>query len=244
MLSQNCNLTAPARTHGMLRSQQPFSPKNNEDKTMTPRKSTVLSWTAAALLLGVTLVASNGVWAADAAKLAEGCANCHGKDGVSTESDVPTIAGFSAAYVSESLMHYKKKERHCPEAKYHSGDKKGQKTDMCAIANDLSDADMKGLAQYYAGKKFVRAQQNFDPALAKKGKELHDRSCEKCHSENGSVAKDDSGILAGQWMPYLQEALADFKAGKRPIDKKMKPKIEKLDKADFDALVNYYGSFK
>jgi len=181
---------------------------------------------------------------ADAGKLAEGCANCHGKDGVSTESDVPTIAGFSAAYLDESLNRYKKKERHCPEAKYHSGPKKGQKTDMCAIAKDLSAADIKGLSAHYAGKKFVRAKQKFDPALAKKGKELHDRSCEKCHSENGSVAKDDSGMLAGQWMPYLSEALSDFKTGKRPIDKKMKPKIEKLDKADFDALVHYYGSLQ
>jgi sulfide dehydrogenase cytochrome subunit len=211
---------------------------------MTPKKSSVLSSTAGALLLGIALITSSSAGAADAAKLAEGCANCHGKDGVSTESDVPTIAGFSAEYVDESLLHYKKKERHCPEAKYHSGEKKGQKTDMCNIAKDLSDADIKQLAQYFAGKKFVRAQQNFDPALAKKGQEIHDRSCEKCHSENGTVAKDDSGILAGQWMPYLQEALADFKAGKRPIDKKMKPKIEKLEKADFDALVNYYGSFK
>lgn len=211
---------------------------------MTPRKSTVLSWAAGSLLLGITLVTATSTWAADVGKLAEGCANCHGKDGVSTESDVPTIAGFSAAYVDESLTRYKNKERHCPETKYHSGDKKGQKTDMCNIAKDLSAADIKQLAQHFAGKKFVRAEQKFDPALAKKGKEIHERSCEKCHSENGSVAKDDSGMLAGQWMPYLQEALADFKAGKRPIDKKMKPKIEKLDKADFDALVNYYGSLK
>jgi len=195
------------------------------------------------LLLGLTLV-TGSVWAADAGKLAEGCANCHGKDGASSESEVPTIAGFSVAYLDESLTRYKNKERHCPETKYHSGEKKGQKTDMCAIAKVLSAADIKQLAQHYAGKKFVRAKQSFDPALAKKGAVLHERSCEKCHADNGSSPKDDSGILAGQWMPYLQEALADFKAGKRPIDKKMKPKIEKLDKADFDALVHYYGSLQ
>lgn len=211
---------------------------------MTPRKSTGMSRTAGAMLLGFTLVATAGAWAADAGKLAEGCANCHGKDGVSTESDVPTIAGFSAAYLDESLTRYKNKERRCPEAKYLSGDKKGQKTDMCKIAKDLSAADIKQLSQHYAGKKFVRAKQKFDPALAKKGAVLHERSCEKCHAENGSSPKDDSGILAGQWMPYLQEALADFKNGKRPIDKKMRPKIEKLDKADFDALVHYYGSLQ
>lgn len=210
---------------------------------MTARRSTVLSWAAGSLLLGIAL-ATTGAWAADAGKLAEGCAECHGKDGVSTESHVPTIAGFSAAYLEESLNHYKKKERHCPEATYESGAKKGQKTDMCKVANDLSPADIKAVAQHFAGKKFVRATQKFDPALAKKGAEIHERSCEKCHSNNGSDPKDDSGMLAGQWMPYLKEALSDFKTGKRPIDKKMKPKIEKLDQADFDALVNYYGSLK
>ena len=210
---------------------------------MTPKKSTTLSRAAGSLLLGITMVAGSA-WAADAGKLAEGCANCHGKDGVSSESEVPTIAGFSAAYLDESLTRYKKKERNCPETKYHSGEKKGQKTDMCSIAKELSAADIKQLSQHYAGKKFVRAKQKFDPALAKKGAVLHERGCEKCHADNGSSPKDDSGILAGQWMPYLQEALADFKNGKRPIDKKMKPKIEKLDKADFDALVHYYGSLQ
>jgi sulfide dehydrogenase cytochrome subunit len=211
---------------------------------MNPKIST-LPMTAGSLLLVIALlVATTSAWAADAGKLAEGCANCHGKDGVSSESDVPTIAGFSAAYLDESLTRYKNKERHCPSTKYHGGEKKDQKTDMCNIAKDLTAADIKQLAQFYAGKKFVRAQQKFDPALAKKGAVLHERSCEKCHADNGSSPKDDSGILAGQWMPYLQEALADFKNGKRPIDKKMKPKIEKLDKADFDALVNYYGSLQ
>ena len=33
-------------------------------------------------------------------------------------------------------------------------------------------------------------------------------------------------------------------SGKRPMVKKMKPKMEKLDQADIDALINYYGSFK
>ena len=36
----------------------------------------------------------------------------------------------------------------------------------------------------------------------------------------------------------------EFKTGKRPMAKKMKPKMEKLEPADIDALINYYGSFK
>jgi len=210
---------------------------------MASEKTNALSLAAASFLLSTALVAGSA-WAADTAKLVEGCASCHGKDGFSTEPDVPTIAGFSVAYFNDSVTRYKKKERHCPEATYHSGPKKGQKTDMCKVAKELTAADIKQLSQYYAGKKFMRAKEKFDPALAKKGKVLHDRGCEKCHENGGSSAKDDSGILAGQKMHYLRDALADFKSGKRPIDKKMKPKIQKLDKDDFEALVNYYGSLQ
>ena len=200
-----------------------------------------------ALLAGAGLFSlslATGVWAADVNKLVEDCANCHGKDGASTESDVPIIGGFSAPTVTDVLTAYKKKERPCPESKYRNGAKKGQKTDMCKVANDLSDGDIKEVAKYFAGKKFVRAQQKADPALAKKGKEVHDRSCDKCHSEGGSLASDDAGILAGQWMPYLKEQFKDFQDGKRPMVKKMKPKMEKLKAEDIDALINYYGSFK
>jgi len=187
---------------------------------------------------------AGGASAADVAKLTETCANCHGKDGASTESQVPIIGGMSAEYIKISLVSYKKKDRPCPETEIKAGPKKGTKTDMCQVAKELSDGDIKDVADYYAGKKFVRAKQKFDPALAKKGKEIHDASCDKCHSNAGSVANDDAGILAGQWMPYLEETFKQYSAGKRPMEQKMKPKIEKLDKAGFDALVNYYGSFQ
>ena len=197
---------------------------------------------ASAALFSLTL--ATGAAAADLAKLVENCSNCHGKDGASSESDVPIIGGVSAQYLIDSMTAYKKKARPCPETKYHAGGKKGQKTDMCQVAKDLSDTDVKELAKHYAGKKFVRAQQKTDAALANKGKELHDRRCEKCHSEGGSLAADDGGILAGQWMPYLRETFKDYGAGKRPMPEKMKPKMENLGKDDIDALVNYYGSFK
>jgi sulfide dehydrogenase cytochrome subunit len=80
--------------------------------------------------------------------------------------------------------------------------------------------------------------------LAKKGKDVHDMYCEECHSEGGSVAADDAGILAGQWIPYLKQAFADYSSAKRPIPKKMKVKMDELKKTDIDALINYYGSFK
>lgn len=197
---------------------------------------------AGTMFFGPTL--ATGEATADMAKLVENCSNCHGKDGASAESDVPIIGGVSAQYLIDSMTAYKKKARPCPETKYHAGSKKGQKTDMCQVAKELSDADVKELAKHFAGKKFVRAPQKADAGLAKKGKELHDRRCEKCHSEGGGLAADDGGILAGQWMPYLRETFKDYGAGKRPMPEKMKPKMENLSKDDTEALVHYYGSFK
>jgi len=191
-----------------------------------------------------SLSLATGTWAADVGKLTESCVSCHGKGGASSEPDVPIIGGYSADYLTGSLTAYKKQERPCPETKYRSGDKKGTKTDMCQTVKDMSPNDIKQVAGYFAEQKFVRTPQKFDPVLAKKGKEIHEQNCEKCHSEGGTVAGDDAGILAGQKMAYLDEAFKEFNSGKRPIPKKMKPKLEKLDKAGIDALINYYGGFK
>jgi sulfide dehydrogenase cytochrome subunit len=205
------------------------------------QNSTGISLLACTAVFSLSLAGSAG--AADVNKLVEGCSNCHGKDGVSTESDVPTIAGYSSDTLANNLTAFKKNERPCPETKIRAGEKKGTKTDMCKSVKDLSDGDIKQMADYFAGKKFVRATQKFDAGLAKKGKAIHDANCEKCHSDGGSIAKDDAGILAGQWMPYLEETFKQYSSDKRPMPKKMKPKMEKLDKAAIDALINYYGSF-
>ncbi len=203
--------------------------------------------TAVALLLGSVafgLFAVADASAADVDKLVQECAECHGKDGASKETDVPTIGGVSAQYIIDSMTAYKNKERPCVETKYRTGDKKGKKTDMCKVAKDLSAEDVKGLANHFSGKKFVRATQKFDPALAKKGKEVHELYCEKCHSEGGSLPDDDAGILAGQHTTYLEHTFKQYEAGKRPQPKKMKPKMDKLNKSDVEALINYYGSFQ
>lgn len=196
----------------------------------------------AATVIGLSLALPAA--AADIAKLEEMCTSCHGKDGASAESDVPIIGGMSPVYIEFNLNFYKKKERPCPEAKVKSGPNKGKKTDMCEVAKDLSDADISQLAKLYAGKKFVRAQQSFDPELAKKGRAIHQQNCEKCHLNDGSDPKNDAGILAGQWTPYLRKTFQEYSAGQRPMEQKMKPKIKKLDSDGFEALLNYYASFK
>jgi cytochrome subunit of sulfide dehydrogenase len=201
-----------------------------------------LNQSVLAVLVGLSL--AGFATAAEIAKLEESCATCHGKSGASTESDVPIIAGMSSVYIEYNLNAYKKKERPCPEVNVKTGTDKGKKTDMCEIAKDLSEFDISQAAKFYAGQRFVRADQTFDPELAKKGKAIHQQNCEKCHANDGSDVKDDAGILAGQWTPYLRKTFQEYSAGKRHMERAMKPKIQKLDNDGFEALLNYYASIK
>jgi len=208
---------------------------------MTKRYTGYILWAYAALF---SLSLTGNASAADVNKLAETCASCHGKGGASTEPEVPIIGGYSVEFLVNNLTAYKNNERACPETQYRSGSNKGKKTDMCKMVKDLGESDIKQVAQYFSKQKFIRAKQKFDPVLAKKGKEIHDMYCEKCHSEGGTSSADDSGMPAGQWTPYLKQAFDEFNSGKRPIPKKMKLKMDEINKADIDALINYYASFK
>ena len=166
--------------------------------------------------------------AADIASLTGPCEDCHGKDGASQESKIPSIGGMSAVYITDSLALYSDKSRPCEDIKYPAGEHKGETTNMCDVAKKLSEAEAEQVADHYAGKPFVRAKQDFDAELAKLGKGIHDLNCKKCHEDGGSSPDDDAGFLAGQWTPYLEEQFEEYAAGKRKMPEKMQPKMEKL----------------
>lgn len=193
------------------------------------------AWTAALL---VALDAGTGL----AAEPRATCADCHGKDGASAESDVPIVGGLSEPYLVDAMAAYRSRSRPCPETRYRGGDRRRPATDMCRIAAELGVAGAAAVARQLAAAPFVPARQQTDPARVAAGRRLHELHCEKCHADGGRSNEDDAGVLAGQWMPYLRASMDEFVTGKRPTPDKMKPKIEKLTAADIDALIHFYGS--
>lgn len=176
---------------------------------------------------------------ADGAGIAKDkCASCHGEDGNSTYSKVPSIAGFSAMSLTDMMNAYKSGDRKGDKFKPDDGDE----TDMGAVTKDMSDDDIAAVAEYFSGHKFKSHGEQADAALAAKGKELHDKKCEKCHSDGGTNPEDDAAILAGQWREYLENAVAKISAGDQPIPKKMEKKFKKLSDDDKKALIEYYVS--
>lgn len=163
-----------------------------------------------------------------ASMLADTCVGCHGPEGSSVGPAIPSIAGMSAEYFNTVMKEYKADGRYG--------------TIMSRIAKGYSDEEIALMGDYFAKQDFVRHPQQLDAAKVAAGEKLYDKNCGKCHDEKGALADDDAGILAGQWLPYLNHSMEDFKAGRREMPKKMKKKVEKLDSAELDALLQFFAS--
>jgi sulfide dehydrogenase cytochrome subunit len=193
---------------------------------------------AISLTLGLFVSASA---VADLSATVEDCNGCHGNDGVSEWNDVPTIAGVPEFVQSDAMYLFRDGDRPCTEMNYKQGDTSRTAT-MCDAVADLADEEIDEVAAHYAGLAFVAAKQEFDAGLAAAGKAVHDEACDRCHSEGGSNPEDEAGILAGQWMGYLEATFAQYAAGDRDQPKKMEEKMAALSDDDVKALVHYYAS--
>jgi len=195
-------------------------------------------------LLLAMFFCTSATTAADLDASIKDCNDCHGNDGVSEWSDVPTIAGVSAFVVSDALYFYRDEDRPCDESKYRQGDTDRPATDMCVVAADMSDDDIDAIAEHYAGLTFKAAAQEFDASLVDQGKRIHDQECENCHADSARDPEEDAGILAGQWTEYLREQFEYYKAGTRSQPEKMEAKLSELTDPDIEALLNFYASLQ
>lgn len=165
--------------------------------------------------------------------MAETCAGCHGTDGSSLGPVTPTIASISVDYFVLSMKDYKSGRRPA--------------TVMDRIAKAYSDEDIMAMAKYFQQKPFVRVKQATDPAKVKSGKALAKKYCESCHEDEGRIA-EGVGMLAGQWLPYMQYSMVDFLSLKRETERRQKAKFDQVVKekgADaFQDILHYYASVK
>ena len=188
-----------------------------------------ISKTFAVLLgCGMLLGTVQSQAAPTATMLADTCAGCHGTDGASTGPATPSIAGNSEIYMVDTMMAFKSGER--------------PSTIMGRIAKGYSEEEFKLMGSVFAKQPIAKNSQQLDAAKVAAGEKLFGKNCEKCHDKKGGLADDDSGILASQWLPYLQYSMADFKAGSREMAKKMKKKVDKLSDDELEALLQFFAS--
>ena len=188
---------------------------------------------AALLISGLAFSGSSFAGGASAEALSYTCAGCHGTNGASVGPASPSLAGMSAVYIEDSMKAFKSGER--------------PSTIMTRIAKGYDDEDFAKMGEFFAKQKMHIASQDAG-SMAGKGAKLHDKYCDKCHSESGMAADDDSGQLGGQWTAYLQYQIEDAMSGSRDFGKKMAKQVNKMHKKEGDkgvqALLVYYASKK
>ena len=156
-----------------------------------------------------TMAAEGNPGAGKARAEAAGCFACHGVDGVATENglatdkNVPNLAAQPDLYLQFQLVFFRK------------GVRKNEL--MNAMAEQLSDDDLRNLSAYYASLPVPNPPE--PPDTAPEDTELGGKvaaaiHCTNCHGDH-LEGVDNIPRLAGQREDYLYKALRDFKSGDR-----------------------------
>ena len=127
------------------------------------------------------------IFAGEFEELTAICESCHGPAGVSPYSDVPIIGGQSNKYLRGSLQSFQVWGRPCVKSLYRTGDTSRPKTDMCKIADGLSEEDIRKLGEHYSSQPWVAASQPFDASQVETGAALHQANCRPVMSKAQAV---------------------------------------------------------
>ncbi len=164
------------------------------------------------------------------AMLSNACAGCHGTNGGSAGLTMPSLASQSKTAIVDAMKKFKSGER--------------PSTVMGRLAKGYTDAEFDAMAEFFSSQKFHPTTQVVDAAKVKRGAELQEANCSRCHLEDGKEGKDDTPVMASQWLTYLQMQMDLYQSGARKMPEKMAEKVKPLSKQDIEALLHFYASVK
>jgi len=165
------------------------------------------------------------------ATLALRCTMCHGARGLS-QADTPNLAGQYPVTIYKELVDFKTGAR--------------VSAVMAPLMTDLSDADMRDLAAYYAYLPRVSVSQpaaGEPPRIVVSGAPLRGIApCGACHGEVDSKAS--AAWLEGQPAIYLHTQLEGFATGARhnDIGEQMRNIARRMTPQEIDAASRYFAN--
>ncbi|MCK9352649.1 MAG: c-type cytochrome [Gallionella sp.] len=190
-------------------------------------------WSGMALALGALVMSAVAHAAPPSAEmLSNACGGCHGTNGASAGPSMPSLAGQNKDFFIDAMK------------KFKSGERPG--TVMSRLAKGYSDEQVVAMAEFFAQQKPAPAAQKaaVDRAKVAKGKSVYNSACKRCHLENGKDFEEDTPVVAGQWLKYLQIQMAEFQSGARKMSEKKTEKVKSLTADDWDAVAHFYASQK
>ena len=165
------------------------------------------------------------------------CAACHTNDGSRGIAANPILQGQHPEYLAKQLAEFKAGKR--------------DNAIMRAMASALSEADMRNVAAFYAGK---QAKPGFakNKDLASLGEKVYrggvaERSipaCAGCHGPSGAGIPAQYPRLAGQHADYVETQLLAFRGGIRRNNAAMMGVAAKLNDREIKALSDYVAGLR
>lgn len=172
------------------------------------------------------------------------CAACHAADGNSVLPANPKLAGQFPEYLQKQLMNFK------PAA-----GKKAERDNavMAGMVANLSDADMRDLAAYYASQK-LKPETAKSKDLAAQGQKIYRggniaagvAACAGCHGPDGAGIPSQYPRIAGQYAEYIEAQLKAFKSGSRANDANgmMRGVAAKMTDPEIKAVAEYVAGLR
>lgn len=186
------------------------------------------SWAMAASALAFSATAFAAPPSAE--MLSTACAGCHGTNGGSAGDTMPSLASQSESAIIEAMLKFKSGER--------------SSTIMGRLAKGYSDEQIKAMGSFFAKQKRHTTTQKVDKAKVARAAKIEEKACGRCHLDQGTDGKDDSPVMASQWLPYLQIQMELYESGQRKMPEKMAEKFKETSKQDLEALIHFYAAQK
>lgn len=170
------------------------------------------------------------------------CTACHASDGNSVISANPKLAGQNSVYLYRQLTDFTKP----------ADDKSARVSSvMAGFAGQLSDADKRNVAAYYAsqtpkpGTARNRETLQFGQRIYRAGiPEKSVPACAGCHSPNGAGIPIQYPRLGGQHAEYTETQLKAFRDGTRRNSVPMMQIAARLSDAEIKAVADYVNGLR
>lgn len=161
----------------------------------------------------------------------KGCAACHGADGNSQMSGVPSIAGQPKVFLENQLVLTREGVRSTAV--------------MQNAVRGLSDKEIIAIASHFAALPARAAPGEADAALVKRGRQIAGKfRCGICHLKDFR-GQQQIPRLAGQREEYLVSTMIAFRDNPPPgVDTQMSAALYGVSDADIRAMAHYLSRLR
>ncbi len=160
------------------------------------------------------------------------CAACHGAQGNSQISSIPTLAGQPKTFIENQLVLIREGIRDVPQMK--------------GLLDKITDEEFVALANYFAAQKPVKSTTSaVNNATYLRGQEISKKMlCGTCHLSN-YVGQSQIPRLAGQHEEFLVLSIKQFRDGNSTgRDTNMTASVQGVKDGDVADLAHYLAHFK